>query len=210
MTWDFNKKLNNPERRKLRDELVGANDKFVQEIPKIELHAHIEGTMTADLRWKIAQRNGTVVKLASFTPPINSLEELRDAYNTIQARPGEKEDGGKDKPVLFFQAYYEGFTNLVKKEDYFDLAMGYFETVAKMNVRYCEPFFDPQGHTSRGVSWEDMMGGLREAQLKAEKELNVGHSIPFRFFLILGKYVLTRKLLQNGVGKIPMDHVFPS
>ena len=155
------------------DELLAANDKFVLDMPKIELHAHIEGTMTADLRWKIAQRNGTEIRLGSWTPPIQSLEELRAAYNTIQARPGEKEDDKKNKPVLFFQAYYQGFKNLVTKEDFFDLAMGYFETVAKMNVRYCEPFFDPQGHTSRGVSWEEMMGGLREAQLKAEKELNV-------------------------------------
>lgn len=130
--------------------------------------------MTADLRWKIAQRNGTEVRLASRTAPVKSLQELRDAYNTIQARPGQKySDGEKDEPVLFFEAYYEGFKNLVAKEDFFDLAMGYFQTVAKMNVRYCEPFFDPQGHTSRGVAWEDMMGGLREAQLKAEKELNV-------------------------------------
>lgn len=45
-------------REKLRDDLLAANDKFALEIPKVELHVHIEGTLTAELRWKFAQRNG--------------------------------------------------------------------------------------------------------------------------------------------------------
>jgi adenosine deaminase len=51
--------------------------------------------------------------------------------------------------------------------------MNYFEHVATMNVRYCEVFFDPQGHTSRGITWDVMMGGFKEASIKAQSELNV-------------------------------------
>lgn len=46
-----------------------------------------------------------------------------------------------------------------------------------MNVRYCEVFLDPQRHTSRGISWDVMMGGFKEAQIKAENKLNVGDPI---------------------------------
>ena len=42
-----------------------------------------------------------------------------------------------------------------------------------MNVRYCEIFFDPQGHTRTGVTWETMMCGFRAAQEDAEKRLGV-------------------------------------
>ncbi|KAI5300938.1 hypothetical protein KEM56_002083 [Ascosphaera pollenicola] len=170
---DFDKKHTSPERYALKQKLLDENDRFVIEVPKVELHVHIEGTLTADVRWKIAQRNGTEVRLGEHTPALHSLEELKKAYTTIASRNGVREPGAPEKPVLFFQAYYEGFKNLVTKEDFYDLAMDYFTTVAKMNVRYCEPFFDPQGHTSRGVKWETFMTGFREAQIRAENELGL-------------------------------------
>ena len=159
-------------RKKLREDLLAANDRFVLEIPKVELHVHIEGTLTPELRWKLAQRNGLKLKLGRNTPELHSLEELKAAMDTIQPHPSG--DATEDeKHVLFFEAYYEGFQVLKTKEDFFDLAMNYFEHAASENVRYCEPFFDPQEHTSRGVSWQDMMDGFREAQIMAEKDLNV-------------------------------------
>ncbi len=159
-------------RKKLRQELLDANDKFVLEIPKVELHVHIEGTLTPEVRWRLAQRNGTPVRLGPKSPVLNSLEDLKRALDQIQPRPSPQMTN-VEEAVLFFEAYYEGFEVLKSKEDFFDLAMNYFEHAASMNVRYCEPFFDPQGHTSRGVLWSDMMDGFKEAQVKAEKELNV-------------------------------------
>ena len=162
-------------RKKLREDLLAAHDKFVLEIPKVELHVHIEGTLTPELRWKLAQRSGIKLKLGRNTPELHSLEELRAAVDTIQPHPSG--DATEDeKHVLFFEAYYEGFQILKTKEDFFDLAMNYFEHAASMKVRYCELFFDPQEHTSRGVSWQDMMDGFREAQIKAKKELDVSRS----------------------------------
>jgi len=161
-------------RKKLRGELLAANDKFVLDTPKVELHVHIEGTLTPELRWKLAQRNGTKLRLGQNSPELKTLDELIKAYDTIQPRPNRNMNNSEER-ILFFEAYYEGFEALKTKEDFFELAMNYFEHAASMNVRYCEPFFDPQGHTSRGVPWKDMMDGFKEAQIKAEKELNVSH-----------------------------------
>lgn len=157
-------------RQKLREDLLAANDEFVHAVPKVELHVHIEGTLTPELRWKLAQKNSLKVKFGNG-PELHSLEELRYAMNSAEPKTEDEER------EFFFASYYGAFDTLKTKQDYFDLAMNYFEHVAAMNVRYCEVFFDPQGHTSRGISWDVMMGGFKEAQIKAESELNVTISL---------------------------------
>lgn len=49
---------------------------FVHNLPKLELHVHIEGTLTAALRWKLAQRNHVTFKYAT-------LKELEDSYKVM-------------------------------------------------------------------------------------------------------------------------------
>lgn len=160
------------ERLALRQELLDANYKFVFDLPKVELHVHIEGTLTPELRWNLAKRNNQTLKLERTGTVYHSLEQLKESYTIIQARPGHRIDNTEES-FTFFEAYYGGFEVLVTEQDFYDLAMNYFERAASMNVRYCEPFFDPQGHTRRGVSFETMMEGFRKAQEEAEKRLNV-------------------------------------
>ncbi|KAK7423664.1 hypothetical protein QQX98_000854 [Neonectria punicea] len=160
------------ERLALRQELLDADDQFVLDLPKVELHVHIEGTLTPELRWQLAQRNNQTLKLERTGTVYTSLEQLKKSYNIIPARPGHSVDNAEET-FTFFEAYYGGFEVLVTEQDFYDLAMNYFQHAASMNVRYCEPFFDPQGHTRRGVSWDTMMGGFRATQEKAGKSLGI-------------------------------------
>ncbi|KAH6678815.1 putative adenosine deaminase [Plectosphaerella plurivora] len=162
-------------RRELRAGLLASNDAFVTEMPKVELHVHIEGTLTPELRWKLAVRNGLKVSMGNKSArEILSPEELKQAYgDVISSAQLPSYANAEEVPATFFEAYYSGCDVLRTRQDYFDLAYDYFRRAASMNVRYCEVFFDPQSHTSRGISWEDLMGGLREAQQKAATELNV-------------------------------------
>ncbi|KAI1609087.1 putative adenosine deaminase [Exophiala viscosa] len=159
-------------REKLKDDLLAADDKFALHVPKVELHVHIEGTITAELRWKFTQRNGTKLRIAKNGPELKSLAEVQAAMDLLRPDPSRMENN-KEETFQFFEAYFEGFECLKTKEDYFDLAMHYFEHAATMNVRYVEIFWDPQGHTTRGISWNVMMDGFREASKQAEEELNV-------------------------------------
>lgn len=128
--------------------------------------------MSPELRWKLAQRNNVILTAGSDKVLLTSLEQVRDAYTRIRGRIGSASADGS-KSFTFFEIYYGGFDLLQTAEDFYDLAMSYFEKAAEMNVRYCEPFFDPQGHTRRGVLFEAIMSGFKRAQVDAERELNV-------------------------------------
>jgi adenosine deaminase len=159
-------------RRELRISIASTKNPFIEAIPKVELHVHIEGTLTPELKWKFSQRNGMILKHPRTGAVFSTLEELKDSHDTMKPADGDRMDN-EQETLSFFEAYYGGFEVLKTTEDYHDLAMHYFERAAAMNVRYCELFFDPQGHTRTGTTWKTMMTGFRSAQEQAEEDLNV-------------------------------------
>jgi adenosine deaminase len=169
---DVENALSVAKRGELRRSLDATKDAYINAIPKVELHIHIEGIISADLKWKFSQRNGQVITNPRTGKPFSSLAELRDSHDTLKPRTGNRMDN-TEETLSFFEAYYGGFEVLKTQQDYYDLAMHYYKHAAAMNVRYAEIFFDPQGHTRVGTSWGTMMQGFREAQQDAEQNLNV-------------------------------------
>ncbi|KAF4955702.1 hypothetical protein FGADI_4395 [Fusarium gaditjirri] len=168
--------LTSQERQRLKEGLLATNDDFIRQIPKVELHIHIDGMVTPELRWKLAQRNRLEVRMGSNKPVIKSLDDLKKAYASVISTSQRHQYEHLDPsliPPTFFEAYFSSHEVLRTRQDFYDVAMAYFQGASEMNVRYCEVFFDPQAHTSRGVSWEDMMGGLRDAQNESARTLNV-------------------------------------
>ena len=159
-------------RQELRDALSTTEDHFISALPKVELHVHIEGCLTPDLKWKFANRNGQTLSHPHTGELFTTLEQYRDSHDPMKAHGGTSMNNSEET-LSFFDAYYGGFEVLKTRQDYYDLAMHYFEHAAAMNVRYVELFFDPQGHTATGTTWETMMNGLREAQKDAEERLQV-------------------------------------
>ena len=62
---------------------------------------------------------------------------------------------------------------LIDESDFYELTWDYLEKAASQNVVYTEIFFDPQGHTSRGVAFETVIRGIRKAQVDAEQKLGI-------------------------------------
>lgn len=61
---------------------------------------HLEGTLTPELRFKFAKRNGIVLSSARLGKTFETLEELREAYGLLAPR------SVKGKGVsAFFEAY---------------------------------------------------------------------------------------------------------
>jgi adenosine deaminase len=124
---------------------------FIQNLPKAELHVHLEGTIEPEFLFECAQRN-------HIDLPYNTSEEVLNAYDF------------HDLPS-FLAIYYPGMNVLQTEQDFYDLAMHYFKRAAEQNVVYVEPFFDPQAHTSRGVPFKTVITGIHRAQVDAEDKL---------------------------------------
>ncbi len=130
---------------------------LIKRLPKCELHIHIEGSLEPELMFALARRNG--VRL-----PYASVEEVRQAYRFHNLQD-------------FLDIYYQGMSVLCTEQDYYDLAFAYLQRAHADNVRHVEMFFDPQGHTSRGVAFGTVISGLHRAILDAKHDLGIDASL---------------------------------
>ncbi len=126
---------------------------FIKNMPKAELHLHIEGSFEPELMFEIAKRN-------SITIPYKTVAEVAAAY---------KFDCLQD----FLDIYYQGAGVLIKEQDFYDLTYSYLEKCAAQNVRHTEIMFDPQTHTDRGVAFETVLNGISKAITDAKAKLGV-------------------------------------
>ncbi|UVO52705.1 adenosine deaminase [Sphingomonas sp. SUN039] len=116
---------------------------FIAGLPKAELHLHIEGSLEPELMFALAERNGVAI-------PFSSVEEVRAAYAFSNLQD-------------FLDIYYQGMAVLLTENDFYDLTMAYLARVHADAVRHVEIFFDPQGHTERGVAFATVIGGITRA-----------------------------------------------
>ncbi len=123
--------------------LIGDPPNFARDLPKAELHLHIEGTLEPELMFELARRNAVPL-------PYASVEDVRNAYvfSDLQS---------------FLDIYYAGCGVLLKEQDFYDLTWAYLIRAAGQGVRHAEIFFDPQTHTDRGVPFETVITGIHRA-----------------------------------------------
>ena len=103
---------------------------LIRDLPKAELHIHIEGSLEPEMMFALAQRN-------SVELPYDSVDAIRDAYrfNCLQE---------------FLDLYYQGMSVLRTQQDFYDLTWAYLLRCQQDNVVHTEIFFDPQGHKYLG------------------------------------------------------------
>ena len=103
------------------------------ELPKAELHVHIEGTLEPGLMFEMARRNGVDL-------PYADEESVRRAYvfEDLQS---------------FLDIYYAACNVLVHDRDFYELTLEYLRRAATQGVRHAEIFFDPQTHLLMGSGY---------------------------------------------------------
>ena len=130
---------------------------FIASMPKVELHLHIEGSLEPEMLFDLGKRNAVAL-------PFASAAEVRQAYNFRSLQD-------------FLDIYYQGMSVLQTELDFYDLTFAYLEKCQADNVMHTEIFFDPQGHTSRGVAFETVLNGISLALNDGREKLGISSNL---------------------------------
>jgi adenosine deaminase len=130
---------------------------FIAGLPKAELHVHIEGTFEPELMFELAGRNNLKLNY-------QSVDDLKAAYqfNNLQE---------------FLDIYYSGANVLIEEKDFYDLTWAYLLKIHAQNVLHTEIFFDPQTHTSRGISFHKIISGIHHALEDGRQKLGISSKL---------------------------------
>ncbi len=120
--------------------MTTASDALIDDLPKAELHLHIEGTLEPEVMLALAKRNGVEL-------PYETVDDVAAAYEF-------------DNLQDFLDLYYLGMSVLIHERDFHDLTYAYLTKVAADAVAHVEIFFDPQPHTDRGIAFETVLDGI--------------------------------------------------
>ena len=132
-------------------------ERWIRDLPKVELHLHIEGTLEPEMMFNFSKRNGLSLRF-------KSIEELKRAYNFHNLQS-------------FIDLFCEGSRVLQEECDFFELTWAYLTRVATEHVRHVEIFFDPQTHMNRGVQFHTVISGIHAALEKARAELHLSSKL---------------------------------
>jgi len=157
---------------------VNARKQLISEIPKAELHIHIEGSLEPEMMFELAQRNNVAL-------PYASVDEIREAYRF-------------DCLQDFLDLYYQGMSVLQTQQDFYDLTWDYLQRCRDDHVVHTEIFFDPQGHTERGISFETVFEGISSALADGEEKLGISSRIIMCFLRHLDEEAAFDTLREAG------------
>ncbi|MDB5774403.1 MAG: add [Herbaspirillum sp.] len=127
--------------------IAAALRRFIEAMPKAELHLHIEGTLEPELLFALGQRNRIAL-------PYASVDALRQAYDFSDLQS-------------FLDLYYAGAAVLQTEQDFYEMTAAYLARARADQVLHAEIFFDPQTHTERGIAIEVVFAGIARALREA-------------------------------------------
>ncbi len=130
---------------------------LLRNMPKAELHMHIEGSLEPELIFALGQRNGVALAYPD-------VESLRRAYvfNNLQS---------------FLDIYHAGTMVLRTEQDFYDMAHAYLARAHADKVIHTEIFFDTQTHTGHGLEASMVINGLHRACVAAAAEFGMTASL---------------------------------
>lgn len=177
------------------------NDKlsinWLNGLPKVELHLHLEGSLEPELLFELAVRN-------QITLPYANLDEVKAAYQFTQLQD-------------FLDIYYQAAQVLITEQDFYDLTWAYLLKCKAQNVVHVEPFFDPQTHTDRGVKFATVIQGIQRALEDGWQQLGISSELIMCFLRHLSEEQAIATLNQakpflkyiKGVGLDSSELGFP-
>lgn len=127
---------------------------FIRDMPKIELHVHLEGSIRPATLLILAERNGVGL-------PARDLEGLREFYRFTDFDH-------------FIQVYFAISGCLQTVADYDLIAYEFGADMARQNIRYAEATFTPHTNVvNTGLPFDEILAGLNEGRARAQREFGV-------------------------------------
>ncbi len=124
----------------------------IEQIPKAEIHVHLEATITPKLCKKFAKRNN---------------HEIPDEF--FGSRYAYQWDDFYD-----FIKKYDIVTSVIHTpEDYYELTYEYLKECAANNVIYVEAMISSTHAKAKGMSYHSFLEGVMEASKKAEEDYGI-------------------------------------
>jgi aminodeoxyfutalosine deaminase len=129
-------------------------ERYLQVVPKAELHVHLEGSIRPSTLLTLAQRNGV-------TLPFTTLTDMREWFR-FRSFPH------------FVEVYFAISRCLKTPEDYALIAYEFGAEMAHQNVRYAEVTFSPSTHRySLGIAHDAYFQGLTSGRERARRDFGV-------------------------------------
>lgn len=118
-------------------------DRFLAEIPKVELHVHLEGSMRPSTLLALARKHGVDL-------PANDIEGLRRWF--------------RFRDFDHFVSVYLTVSDVLRDpEDFHQLALDVMERQARERVLYSEVHFTISTHVARGLAGDALLDALDAA-----------------------------------------------
>jgi aminodeoxyfutalosine deaminase len=136
---------------------------LVRQLPKAELHLHLEGSIQPELALSLARKHGVALPGAT-----EGLEGLRRCYRYASFEE-------------FVTLYLALSQCLVEAGDFTAITVDLARVLAAQNVRYAEVTVTPMTHVARGVPGEVVLEGLAEGRARALREYGVELAWVFDF-----------------------------
>lgn len=131
--------------------------KVAYEIPKAELHCHIEGSIQPELIIKLAKKHN----IPHLQKSIEEYEELFKFKNLKQ----------------FLELYNICVEVLIDEDDFMELMYMYLEKTKNQGLKYAEVFFDLQKLYNNGHDFVSALRGLNRGIQKAKEDFQVSGNI---------------------------------
>ncbi len=128
---------------------------FITNLPKAELHLHIEGTLSPQTILKLTSRN-------NIDFPYKSIESINNAL-------AKRNSGLK----CFLDHHYQVVNIIQTQADFHEVTYELLRICKENNIVYVELFFDPQFHTTRGISFEEVINGIDQGRSDGSKAFGV-------------------------------------
>ncbi|MEY9214181.1 adenosine deaminase [Thermobifida halotolerans] len=131
-----------------------AVERFIQDLPKVELHVHLEGSMRPPVFLRLAEKHG-VPGLPRSPEEVAAYYEFRDFAH-------------------FIEIYIASVRVLRDEEDFALLTADVAERLAAQNVRYAELHISLYNHLVRGIPASVVFAGVEHGRREAERAHGIG------------------------------------